>query len=711
MTEKAYEDTLLFGSAYYHEYHLEHRLERDLDLMAAGGFNLIRVGESVWSTWEPRDGQFDLDWLEPVLDAAHERGIRAIVGTPTYAVPPWLRRTYPETALDLGTGRPKPYGMRQDVDYSHPTFRFLAERVITKIVSRYAEHPAVVGWQVDNEPGLHLIHNHQVFQGFLEWLRDRYGTVDAVNERWGLTYWSHRLSEWADLWTPEGNSTPSYDLAWRRYQATLGHDLIRWQTELVRSMVPAEHFVTTCVAANQPGQDVTVIGEPLDAVGTNIYYAAQDGLALPGPAGLTPAGAPFFIPWSGPAYVQLQADISRGMKDQPFLITETNATNIGGSADNLPAYRGQRRQVVWSLVARGARMIEFWHWHTNRFGAETYWSGILGHSLEPGRTYDELSAVAHELESASDALTGLTPVSDVGILVSPESRWAFEFAAPFQGPVPSWTGDPQAYENVVAAFYRGLFDAGLAADVVAPSQLPEDPAELVRRWPVLVVPSLYIASDGTLDLLRRYAEAGGHLVLSPRTGYADDEAIVRADVMPGALREAAGVHYLEFTNLLADVPVSSDDGSLVGAGQHWADALVVDSAEVLAGYDHPHLGEYPAITTNAHGAGRVTYVGTIPDRELSAALARWIATTSLPFDPWRDATSGTVTHTAAVTSAGTVHVVHNWSWDPSEFSPPEDCTVLVTGEGLQSNQPITLGQWDVRVLLVASQPPTTGEER
>jgi beta-galactosidase len=705
---KAYDATLLFGAAYYHEYHLEHRLERDLDLMAEGGFSLIRVGESVWSTWEPRDGEFHVDWLEPILDAAHERNIHAVVGTPTYAVPPWLRRTYPETALELATGQPKPYGMRQDVDYSHPTFRFLAERVIRRIVTRYADHPAVIGWQVDNEPGLHLIHNRHVFEGFLEWLRERYGDVETLNERWGLTYWSHRLSEWADLWVPEGNSTPSYDLAWRRYQATLGHDLVQWQTDLVRSLAPEHHFVTTCIAASQPGQDVTVIGQPLDAVGTNIYYAAQDGLALPGAAELTQAGAPFFIPWSGPAYVQLQADVSRGMKDQPFLVTETNATNIGGSADNLPAYRGQRRQVVWTLVARGARMVEYWHWHTNRFGAETYWSGILGHSLEPGRTYEELCGVAHELATAADSLTGLRPISDVGILVSPESRWAFEFSAPFQGPVPSWTGDPQAYERVVAAFYRGLFDAGLAADVVAPSQLPDDPDALVSRWPVLVVPALYIATDGTLALLHRYAEAGGHLVLSPRTGYADEDAVVRADVMPGVLRDAAGVHYLEFTNLLADVPVWSADQSFAGAGQYWADALVTDTAEVLAEYDHPHLGEYPAITTQRHGAGRVTYVGTIPDRELSSGLAGWIARTSLPEDAWRSATTPTVTHVAATTAAGTLHVLHNWSWDKAEYTPPEAATDITTGHDVPANEPIALGNWDVRVLLVAHQ-PTTGD--
>ena len=332
-----------FGTAYYAEYQPYDRLTTDLDLMVDAKINVIRVGESVWSTWEPREGEFDLDWLAPVLDGAHQRGISAIIGTPTYAVPPWLRRTYPETTARSATGVEIPYGARQDVDYSHPGFRHLAERLIRKIVERYRDHPAVIGWQVDNEPGHKLFYNHSVFQGFLEFLRKRYGDVDSLNTRWGLTYWSHRLSEWADLWPPDGNSTPSYDLAWRRYQAELTHDFIAWQAELVRGLVPAEHFVTTCVALGQVGLDITQVGLQLDVVGTNVYYATQDGLELPGPEEASGGLYPFFVGWGGPAWLYLQADLSRGTRQQPFLVTETNASSIGGSADNFP---GVRRPVA-----------------------------------------------------------------------------------------------------------------------------------------------------------------------------------------------------------------------------------------------------------------------------------------------------------------------------------------------------------------------------
>ena len=137
---------ILFGAAYYAEYHRDDRTVTDLDLMRQAGFTVIRVGESVWSTWEPRDNEFDLDWLQPVLDGAHERGISVILGTPTYAVPPWLQAAYPEIAAEQRTGEPTPWGARQEVDYSHPAFLFHAERVIRAVISRYADHPAVIGY-------------------------------------------------------------------------------------------------------------------------------------------------------------------------------------------------------------------------------------------------------------------------------------------------------------------------------------------------------------------------------------------------------------------------------------------------------------------------------------------------------------------------------------------------------------------------------------
>ena len=150
------------------------------------------------------------------------------------------------------TGERIPYGHRQDADYSHPAFRFYADRIVRKVVGRYAEHPAVIGYQVDNEPGMELFHNRGAFETFVDRLRERYGDVETLNERWGLVYWSHRLSRWDDLWTPDGNTVPSYDLAWRRFQSALTSEFISEQAAIVREIARPDQFITTCMALLAP---------------------------------------------------------------------------------------------------------------------------------------------------------------------------------------------------------------------------------------------------------------------------------------------------------------------------------------------------------------------------------------------------------------------------------------------------------------------------
>jgi len=691
---------VLYGVAYYAEYQPCDRLERDLDLMAEADLTVIRVGESVWSTWEPEDGRFSLDWLAPVLDGAHRRGISVILGTPTYAMPPWLARKYPEVRAERRTGERIPYGHRQDADYSHPAFRYHADRLVRHVVGRYADHPAIIGYQVDNEPGMELFHNRGAFQTFVDRLRERYGDVQTLNDRWGLVYWSHRLSRWDDLWPPDGNTVPSYDLAWRRFQSALTTEFISEQAALVKEIARPDQFVTTCMALSRPAFDPADLNRELDIAAVNPYYPMQDALTMPAaPPEAARARPRWQMQW-GTWAIYLQADLTRAARDQSFLVTETNAMSIGEAHSNFPAYDGQWRQAAWALVARGARMVEYWHWHSIHFGHETYWLGVVGHDGEPGRCYDEVQRIAGDFKRAGAAVAELVPDADVGLLYSRESRWAMEF----QAPLPVEGGlepDRGAYERIFSRFYEGLFGAGLQADVVDPQQIGGDAEALVARWPVLVVPGLYVADDLLLDLLGAYAQAGGHLVLGFRSGYADDEARPRTEVMPGRLRDAVGASYGEYTNLAVPVPLrqGTDSGLVLpegAAATAWADGLVPEGAETLVGYEHPHLGRWAAVTTNAHGRGRVTYVGTLPDRSFAVALARWLRAAP---DAWEERPETVTVTSARNRDGGRLRFVSNWSWEPTSMALPVAARDLLSETDLRRGEDLDLAAWDIRVLL------------
>ncbi len=688
---------VLFGAAYYAEYQPCDRLEADLDLMAEARFTVIRVGESVWSTWEPENGRFDLEWLQPVLDGAHERGISVLLGTPTYAVPPWLSRQYPEIAAEHATGQRVGWGARQEADFTHPAFRFHAERVVRKILGRYAGHPAVLGFQVDNEPGLRLPHNHGLFQRFVDHLRARYGDVETLNREWGLVYWSHRLSTWADLWTPDGNGQPQYDLAWRAFQARQTTEFVAWQAELAREYARPGQFVTTCLSYGHVALEDDELTDSLDVTAGNPYYDLQDGLSLPDP---TPDDHEQQWKTTGVWALFQSADRIFSSRQEPFLVTETNAQAISSPWDNRPGYDGQWRQAAWALVARGARMIEYWHWHTLHFGTETYWGGVLPHSGRPGRVYAELARLGAEFAEAGPVVAGIEPDADIAMVYSVPSKWLMQKYPPLS--TPDGGLDPAAYHRIFDPFYRGAFEAGRQVRIFHARRLRDgiSPETAARRHPVLIVPGLYVADDAMLDWLAAYAHSGGHLVLGPRTGYADHEARARPEQAPPRLVAAAGVWYDEFSNLTTGLPLRTVPGSPLhlppgATATRWVDGLTVVDAEVLAEYDHPHFGRWPAVTTRGHGAGRVTCVGTVPGRALARALATWLAPE--PVSGWSGLPATVTVTTGTAPDGRRVHVVHNWSGQATEVETPASVADVLDRSTVPGGATVRLGAWDVRV--------------
>lgn len=709
MTEFPKFSGVLFGAAYYAEYQPEGSLERDLDLMHEAGFTVIRVGESVWSTWEPREGQFDLEWLKPVLDGAQERGIGVVLGTPTYAVPPWLQRLHPEIAAEATTGVRKGWGARQEMDQSHPTYRFYAERVARKVIARYASHPAVIGYQVDNEPGMQVPHNEHTFQQFVEWLKDRYGTVERLNAEWGLVYWSHRLSDWADLWRPDGNLMPQYQLEWRRFQSTLATELIGWQADMVREYARDDQFITTCISYSRPQVADQELSRSLDIVAGNPYYKMQDGLDWTNDAEQI---EPW---WSVGVWALFEwGDRAWSSKHAPYLVTETGASTIDGSWQNHPPYAGQLKQAAFALLARGGRMVEYWHWHTLHFGWETYWGGVLPHSQQPGRIYREVSELGAAFRAIGSALDEFVPDADALFLYSTDTKWSFEFYPPLADD--RGAADPNAYLRIFDAHYRGFFEAGVQIRVQHLDQFVATPVDdLVAKYPIIVAPAVYVADDSVLEHLLAYATAGGHLIVGIRTGYGDELARARLDVAPAILGSAAGVHYDEFSNISSDLAVASASNALEveagSAGRAWVDYLQVDDAEVLVEYAPTELDASAAVTTKVAGSGRITYVGTVPNAPLGRSVARWAAPQTAHT---RWAAPDPVTISTGTSAGRNLAFVTNWSPNAYSVVAPSAATDLVSGETYAAGASIPLEPRAALVLEtedVSNEPSITSRKR
>jgi beta-galactosidase len=681
----ASQPTILYGAAYYHEYMPADlqpgRLEQDVALMKDAGISVVRLGESTWSLWEPADGHFEYTWMDRVVDAMGKAGIKVIMGTPTYSIPTWMAHAHPEIlARPLG-GASVGYGMRQNMDYDNPKFRFYAERVITNLVSHYKDNPAVIGWQIDNETGPNGASNPDLFAGFVEHLKKKFGTTDALNKAWFLNYWGEDVNDWADMPTRDNATSTSYKLEWSRWQQIRVTNYLAWQAALVRKYRRADQFVTQDFGSvmkadvNEPA-----VAASLDVVANNPYHGTQEHL--------------------DGAWQAMQGDFSRSLKQSNFLVTETNAQTLGwDSAGQFPPYDGQLRLDVYTNVSSGANMVEYWHWHSIHAGQETYWKGVLSHDLEPNRAYAEVTRIAHELQKVGPELANMKIENHVAILYSVDSSNGVSFM-PFEPQSTAWWIPGKAagsYNAIVSQLHRSLYNANVGADFV----FPDASAAELSKYKLLIVPCLYVSDDALLKKIADYVHNGGHVLMTFKSGFTNENSAVRWERAPGPLRAAAGFTYQEFSNLEKTLALKGDPFHAAGENKVgiWAEFLQLETAKPLAVYDHPFFGRWPAITSNHFGSGTFVYEGTaVSDKLQQAIVLDALRGVGLTGSDQQLPSSVRVKH--GISHDGRkLHYYLNYSSSPATAAYSYgDGADLLTGQRFAQGQQTTIGPWDLLVV-------------
>jgi beta-galactosidase len=264
--------------------------------------------------------------------------------------------------------------------------------------------------------------------------------------------------------------------------------------------------------------------------------------------------------------------------------------------------------------------------------------------------------------------------------------------------------DAQSYERIVDAFQRGAIEAGRQTRLLHLAQATEIGAgALAARFPVLIAAGVYVTTDADLALLRDYVAAGGHLIVGPRTGYADEEARARVEVSPPRLADLAGSRYDEYSNLEQDVPVvSTSDELRLGAGavaRLWIDGLIADDAEVLARYVHPRFGDFPAVTSRAVDGGRVTVVGCVPGPTLASGLVSWASAAGHGHELAGDTAEPVTVASGALPGGRRAWFVFNWGWEPQALTLAVPVSDTVTGAVLQTGTEVSLTAWSSRTFL------------
>ena len=660
-------DNILYGVSYYAEYMPTDRLEQDAQMMQAAGVTVVRLGESSWSGFEPQEGNFQFEWMDRIINRLHQAGIKVIVGTPTYSIPPWLWHKYPEMLIEYAGGRSASYGIRQNVDISNASFLFYAERIIRKVANHYAKNPAVIGFQVDNETLTRGANNHDVQVDFVTYLKAKFGTVQTLNKIWGLNYWGMAMNNWDEFPDRDGVTNTAYKLEWERYKMKTIADFLTWQTKIVDEYKRPDQFVTHCFMPI-PDIDKPQTSRAMDILGLNCYVPVQDNC-------------------TGAEYAQA-GDYIRSVKNSNYIVTETNAQTTGwDSKQQYPPYDGQLRLNAYSNIGSGANMVSYWHWHSLHYGQETYWKGVLSHDLQPNRVYYEMQKTAQELKKIGPHLVNLKIKPQVAILYSYDANHALNI-------MPYKDGN-NAYQAEANQLHRALYNNSVAVDYVFANHCN------FKDYKLVVIPPLYIATDSLLNAIADYVKNGGQVVMMFKSGFCDENSMVRPVIAPGPLRKACGFYYQEFANIkelkLKTNPFGVADKE--NTVSEWAELIIPETAQPLAYYDHPFYGKYPAITINQYGKGNLVYEGTHPadamqEKILLAAIDRAGIKT-----PDQDLHWPLIAKQGLNGFGKQVHFYYNYSAQPNSVTYP-----YPAGKELNSNLKVNTGNklalepWGVQIV-------------
>ena len=367
------------GAAYYPELWPEHILEEDIALMKQADLNVVRIAEFAWSVMEPSEGVFTFERFKKIVDTLYEAGIAVIMCTPSATPPQWLTDKYEDTLRMSSNGVREQHGARRHTCPNSPTMRY------------FKGHPGVIGWQIDNE-----IHPWNgcycpiCKRGFQQWLKEKYGTIENLNEKWGMYRWSLDYESFLTV-IPHRHDTWNHPSLVSAYGEFMSDSYVAFLDEQAVILKDTGVPVGTDMMPFH-GYDYYDVHKNLDLVMFNHYDDASCLNRLP-----------------------IWYDFIRPMKGHPFWVTETQTAFNGSVAAS--AVRPENYCYVnsWLPFVYGGEMNSYWHFRAHPNGHELLHGAVVNSSGRFYHTVSEIQRVSAELSKASDFLNSTKVVADTAL--------------------------------------------------------------------------------------------------------------------------------------------------------------------------------------------------------------------------------------------------------------------------------------------------------
>ena len=584
------ESRLLHGADYNPDQWLKypHILADDLVLMKQSRTNTFSVGIFAWSALEPSEGKFEFDWLDKIFDGIAGIDGNIILSTPSGARPAWLSWKYPEV-LRVNSKREKHlHGGRHNHCFSSPVYREKTGTINRKLAERYGKHPAMFMWHISNEYGGDC-HCHFCQQNFRDWLRKKYGTIEALNDAYWASFWSHTYNDFSQIESPSPigeNSVHALNLDWKRFVTDMTIDFYRNEIIPIREITP-EIPVTNNFMANlkdpQPfnGLDYSKFAKEVDIVSWDAYpawhnnYETTEMLA---------------------SKLAFANDYFRSLKNKPFLIMECTPSMVNWHSVNKPKRPGMHLLSSVACLAHGADSVMYFQWRKSRGSSEKLHGAVVDHDNSPNnRVFKEVQALGEVLENIKE-IKGSRTSAGVAILYDVENSWALNDAQGFNM-------HGKEYSQTVHAHYKAFWDANVQVDVITKDKD-------ITPYEVVVAPMLYMMTEKQMNEFKAYVAGGGILVFTYITGMVGDTDLVHLGGFPATLREVLGINVLETDTLYPENAntIVLDSGKQYEAFDYCA-VMETCGAQIRGTYGHDFYAGTPAVTCNGFGKGRAYFVG------------------------------------------------------------------------------------------------------
>lgn len=606
-------DLMRIGVYYYPEAWPQSQWPRDIANIKKMGLEFVHMGEFAWAFEEPQEGHYDFAWLDKAVQLCADQGLKVVLCTPSPTPPIWLTQEHPEVLMIDAAGRQMRHGTRQQATWSSDVYRSYVAKIVDQLGRRYGNNPAVWGWQLDNELshyGKEPDYSEASQRKFRAWLKAKYGTIAALNSAWGDSFWSQMYQNFDQIRLPNQDEevaqlNPHQVLDSERWFADEAADYLRFQANILRKYTGRRQWITTNFMHLFPKVDPARSAHDFEII-TWTHYPAHGNLNE-GPLGFRLGSA---------SAMSFYHDYTRCLTGNEGLM-ELQPGQVNWGEVNPQPYPGAVRLWILQAYAAGAKLVCTYRYREPLAGAELYHNGLVGtDGVTPSIGGEQYSQAAHEMAllranyRPEARMPSAYAARRTAILYSIDSRWDID-------------NHPQTVRwdtmGHILKYYRALKDLGCPVDVIT-----ED--KDFGSYPFLVVPADQLVDGALVARWRSYAENGGHLIVTCRTGEKDRMGHLWEGPWAQPILGLIGARIRFYDTLPAPNTGHVTSGGRTYSWVSWGEVLAPDvGTSPLATYGDQFYAGGVAAVTRPLGRGTVTYIGVdSEDGSLEAALVRGV---------------------------------------------------------------------------------------